>query len=142
MRAALRKKTALFVPAGLFWMSLVLAAAEPGNEAAPAGTAAPADAGAAPALPPATPAPGEEVMHPTQRGMRLTPAMARAMTRRMVSAMGRDFNMTPEQQQKLSDAYARRFMQTARTYQEQGQGLMEYGIEAFWKSVSRSPGDG
>lgn len=110
-------------------------------EPAPAAEAAPADATPAPGPPAAPPPPGEEVMRPTEHGLRLTPDMARAMTRAMAAGMGKEFKLTTGQQEQLSDGYARRLMEIARKYEEQGQAFSEYAIESIWMSFgSGGPG--
>jgi hypothetical protein len=53
----------------------------------------------------------------------------------MTSSMARDFDFTLEQRDRLSDAYARRLMQTARDYEEQAQSFAEYAIESIWLSM-------
>jgi hypothetical protein len=74
-------------------------------------------------------------MRPTEHGLRLTPDMARAMTRAMAAGMAKQYNLGADQQRQLSDAYARRLMQTARNYEEHGQLFSEYALESIWMSI-------
>lgn len=91
-------------------------------------------AGPAPAQSPEVPnapAPGEEVMRPTQRGLRLTPAIARGISRVwMQDKLWQDMDLTDEQQQKIAEASARRMMNIAHRNAGEGARGIEYLIEA------------
>lgn len=75
--------------------------------------------------------PGEEVMRPTQRGIRLTPGMATGGMRLWFQNddLWRDADLSEEQERKLADAAARRLMSLARRDGQEGRSAMEYLVE-------------
>lgn len=73
------------------------------------------------------PAPGEEVMRPTQRGLRLSPAMARAMARlAMREDYCKDAAITEEQERQIADSTSRRAMEIAHKYGREVGPALEY----------------
>lgn len=93
------------------------------------------DPGPVPASPArtASPSPGEEVMRPTEHGLRMTPALARAMSRMMVRQLVEGSPLPAEQKARMDEALARRIMETCRTHQEMMQQVAEYTVEAMMK---------
>jgi hypothetical protein len=60
------------------------------------------------------PAPGDEVMRPTQRGLRLNPVMARSISRLALREdYCKDMVLTDEQERQIADASSRRLMDIA-----------------------------
>lgn len=94
-------------------------------------------AGAHGQTPETSPAPGEEVMRPTQRGLRLTPALARAITAGILSSAGdlEKLELTSEQRELLAEAAARRLMSLAHRDGREAQAGVEYLIETAMASM-------
>lgn len=80
---------------------------------------------------PATnPAPGEEIMRPTSRGMRLTWPIARYASQAwMMDMLWRDLELTEDQQAHISEAAAKRGMKLAHQHAAEMQPLVEQVIE-------------
>jgi hypothetical protein len=79
----------------------------------------------------ATPMPSEEVMRPTDHGLRMTPGLARALSRIFVSQLTEGSPLDPGQKAELNAILARRIMETARTHQELMQQVAEYTLETL-----------
>lgn len=78
------------------------------------------------------PAPGEEVMRPTQRGLRLSPAMATAMCRLVLrNDLAKDLELSDEQERQIADASARRLMTIAHRDGREGGPAVEFFTEVM-----------
>ncbi len=82
-----------------------------------------------PAKPASLPKPTEEVMHPTDYGLRLTPELARALSHSIVANITHDNPVSPEQRSRLIEALGKRILQTARENEQQAQAAIEYTFE-------------
>jgi len=79
------------------------------------------------------PAGRDEVMRPTQYGLRLTPAIANALCRLPLrnENMFKEMPLTPEQESRMNDALARRFMEMGHRHGEHLQPFLETFIESM-----------
>jgi len=72
----------------------------------------------------------EEIMRPTKWGMRLTPAIARGLSKAMVADEVREeMYISDEQSAQLSDKIYRRIMKTGHKHGQKFQFLFEYFVE-------------
>lgn len=86
------------------------------------------------------PPPGDEVMHPTQRGLRLSPDMARFMARAwMQDNMWRDLDLSQEQEAKISEVTSRRLMRMAHETGADMQPNVEFFIETMIANNGKVP---
>lgn len=86
------------------------------------------------AQPPAT-QPGEDVMRPTELGMRLTPGMARAFARYFVKdELAVEFELNEPSQAKAADAIARRLMESAHKNAPQAQAFLEGSLQILMET--------
>lgn len=84
--------------------------------------------------------PPPEIMRPTEQGLRMTPALARALSRSFVWQLSENSPLTDEQRSQLDESLARRLMETARTHQELAQQAAEYCLETIMaKEMDRRP---
>jgi hypothetical protein len=75
---------------------------------------------------PQYPAPGEEVMRPTQRGLRLTPDMARGIGRLwMQEQLWKDMDLTEDQERQIADRGSRRLMEMGHREGPEAQAAFE-----------------
>lgn len=75
------------------------------------------------------PAPTQVEMAPTEFGLRFTPGMAKAIGRQMAREMGRQYEFTPEQQEKAQGIIAANMMKLAQQNQRAGREAMELFME-------------
>ena len=76
--------------------------------------------------------PGEEVMRPTRRGLRLTPGLARAMAGAWAQErVWQGIDLTEEQERKVIEAAARRMLEIGHRNNGSGAAALEYLIEAM-----------
>jgi hypothetical protein len=81
---------------------------------------------------PPTPLPDEEIMRPTEYGMRMTPEIGQALARFWMKQHGQDdLDLSPEQEERIRAAAARRMMDIARSHALEGQQFWEYAIESM-----------
>ncbi|GMV96049.1 MAG: hypothetical protein HRF43_19130 [Phycisphaerae bacterium] len=75
----------------------------------------------------------EELLRPTQRGLRMNPVMARSFMRLWVGNddIWKDLNLSPEQQRQVADALARRTMNMARNSGPEIRDGMEFLFESM-----------
>ncbi|HUW83945.1 MAG TPA: hypothetical protein VMZ31_14245 [Phycisphaerae bacterium] len=82
--------------------------------------------------------PQPDYMRPTERGLRLTPGIARAIgTLCAGDPLKRQYGLDEEAQEKAAELIARRLMQTAHENQEQGQAFFEFAFESVIESQGR-----
>jgi len=92
----------------------------------------------------ATPPPGEEVMRPTSRGVRLTPKIARGIAgnyvrEEILERVGKD--LSQEQVSKLTDGIAARMMRISETRGREAAGFLELMYESFIAGEGTVPPD-
>ena len=76
--------------------------------------------------------PGDDVMRPTKHGIRLTPALARAVSRAWIGEAFENFTgtmLSEDQKAKLSETMARRMMEMGHKYGKQVGPFLELTIE-------------
>ncbi len=75
----------------------------------------------------------DEVMRPTGHGLRLTPQIARGFCRAMLTNgdLGRELNLTEEQEAQMSEALARRLMQMGHANGQHLQPFLETFVESM-----------
>ncbi len=90
-------------------------------------------------VPPAPPEEAEaDYMRPTEAGLRLTPAMARAMGRLFArEALGRQYDLDEAAQKQAAERIARQMMQMAHKTQHDGQKFFEFAFETMMENQGR-----
>ncbi len=79
-----------------------------------------------------------DYMRPTQRGLRMTPGIARAIGSLIAQEPLKDiYGFDEAAQEKASELIARRIMQTAHENQEQGQAFLEFAFAGVIESQGR-----
>lgn len=87
---------------------------------------------------PAPAASGDDVMQPTELGIRLTPGMARVFGREAANNwLGRAYGVEGEARQQAADRIARQIMATAHKNQEAARGMLEYAFESLVENHGR-----
>ncbi len=90
----------------------------------------------------ATPPPGEEVMRPTNRGVRLTPKMARGIAgnyvrEEILERVGKD--LSQEQVSRLTEGIAARMMRISESRGREAAGFIELMYESFIAGEGKVP---
>ena len=86
------------------------------------------------------PLPGEEVMRPTEHGIRLTPRIARFMATQWLKEMdehGGDYG--EDQRSRMAEVMARRMMQVANKYGQELGPFMEFTYESMIRGQGQIP---
>lgn len=84
------------------------------------------------------PMPGEEVMRPSESSLRMTPNLARSLSRMLVAQLAENNPLTPDQKSELQTAFAKRIMESARANEEIAQAAIEHILEtAMQKEMAR-----
>lgn len=78
---------------------------------------------------------------PTERGIRMTPGMARAIGKSFSREVLRHYGLDETAQSKAADLIARRVMEATRAHDEQAQAFAEYAIEALISGDGRFTAD-
>jgi hypothetical protein len=88
--------------------------------------------------PPAAPEPDpSEYMRPTERGLRLTPKIAEAMSKKFVENMTTRYDLDQGQGKAITEIMARRIMRFSHENEKTGQELIEYMMAAMIENDGR-----
>ncbi len=81
---------------------------------------------------PASAPESDEIMRPTQHGLRATPELVKGIARMFVrhAPPTRDLGLSEDQQKKVADAMTRRLMESAHSHGEQWRGFIEMTVAA------------
>jgi hypothetical protein len=82
-----------------------------------------------------TPLPGEEVMRPTELGLRFTPELARAIGRKLASeGPFKQYGLDQDAREKVAEQVARRLMALAHASQSDGVAFLEWALPTLFES--------
>ncbi|RIK66223.1 MAG: hypothetical protein DCC65_10445 [Planctomycetota bacterium] len=91
--------------------------------------------------PPPEDDPASRYMKPTTLGLRLTPEIAGAMSRKIVENMSREYELSPDQAASIENIFQQRLMRFAHENEKTGQRMIEFMMATMIENDGRFPRD-